>query len=37
MEILKLSCASGEGLQDWLMWLEQRKRARLALRSEALV
>jgi hydrogenase nickel incorporation protein HypB len=36
MEIVKLSCTSGDGLQEWLTWL-QRKRVPRTVRSEALV
>ncbi|MBZ5573574.1 MAG: hydrogenase nickel incorporation protein HypB [Acidobacteriia bacterium] len=27
MEIVKVSCLTGNGLHDWMMWLEQRRRA----------
>lgn len=27
MEIVKVSCLTGNGLHEWLMWLEQRRRA----------
>jgi hydrogenase nickel incorporation protein HypB len=27
MEIVKVSCLTGNGLQEWMMWLEQRRRA----------
>jgi hydrogenase nickel incorporation protein HypB len=37
MEIVKVSCTSGDGLQQWLTWLQQRKRAQQTARSEALV
>ncbi len=37
MEIVKVSSASGDGLQQWLTWLQQRKRAQETARSEALV
>lgn len=37
MEIVRVSCTSGDGLQEWLTWLQQRKRAQQAARSEALV
>jgi hydrogenase nickel incorporation protein HypB len=36
MEIVKLSCTGGDGLQEWLTWL-QRKRVPRTVRSEALV
>ena len=28
MEVVKLSCASGQGIQDWLTWIDKRKPAR---------
>ena len=37
MEIVKVSCTSGEGFSEWLAWLEQRKRTHLADRAGALV
>jgi hydrogenase nickel incorporation protein HypB len=37
MEIVRFSCTSGDGLQQWLTWLQQRKRAPQTARSEALV
>ena len=37
MEIVRVSCTSGDGLQQWLTWLQQRKRAQQTARSEALV
>jgi len=37
MEIVRVSCTSGEGLREWVTWLQQRKRAQQASRSEALV
>jgi hydrogenase nickel incorporation protein HypB len=30
MQIVKVSCQTGDGLQQWLTWLEQRKQAYLA-------
>jgi hydrogenase nickel incorporation protein HypB len=36
IEIVRLSCTTGEGLQEWLSWLERRKKAQ-ASKSEALV
>jgi hydrogenase nickel incorporation protein HypB len=36
IEIVRLSCTTGEGLQQWLSWLERRKKAQ-ASKSEALV
>ncbi len=37
MEILRVSCTSGGGFQEWLAWLEQRKQTHLAGRAGALV
>jgi hydrogenase nickel incorporation protein HypB len=37
MEIVRVSCTRGDGLQQWLTWLRQRKRAQQTARSEALV
>jgi len=28
MEVVKLSCASGQGIHDWLTWVESRRHAR---------
>jgi len=36
MEIVRVSCTTGNGLSGWLTWLEQRKRAQ-ATESEAVV
>src|SRR5262252_5271338 len=36
MEIVRVSCTKNDGLQDWLMWLEKRKRE-LRLVSKVLV
>jgi hydrogenase nickel incorporation protein HypB len=36
MEIVRVSCTTGNGLTSWLTWLEQRKRAQAA-KSEAVV
>jgi hydrogenase nickel incorporation protein HypB len=30
MEVVKVSCLTGQGMQDWLKWLEQRRQAFLA-------
>jgi hydrogenase nickel incorporation protein HypB len=30
MEVVRLSCLTGQGMQEWLQWLEQRKQAFLA-------
>jgi hydrogenase nickel incorporation protein HypB len=37
MEIVRVSCTRGDGLQQWFTWLQQRKRAQQTARSEALV
>jgi hydrogenase nickel incorporation protein HypB len=37
IEIVRVSSTSGDGLQQWLTWLQQRKRAQQTARSEALV
>ena len=34
MEVIKVSCLAGDGLPDWIKWLEQRKQAFLAELSE---
>jgi len=35
MEIVKVSCLTGNGLHEWLMWLEQRRRTVRSLTAEA--
>ena len=35
MEIVKVSCLTGNGLHEWLTWLEQRKRAAKAAKVQA--
>jgi hydrogenase nickel incorporation protein HypB len=35
MEIVRVSCTAGEGLKDWLQWLEQRQK-RVRERAESL-
>ena len=37
LEIVRVSCTSGDGFREWLAWLEQRKRTHLATRAGALV
>ena len=37
MEIVKVSCLTGGGLQEWLSWLGRRKRDRQIARAEAAV
>jgi hypothetical protein len=34
MEIVKVSCLTKNGLQEWMMWLEQRCRAHKPQRQE---
>jgi hydrogenase nickel incorporation protein HypB len=34
MEIVKVSCLTGNGLQEWMKWLERRRRAHKPLRQE---
>lgn len=31
MEIVKVSCLTGGGLHEWMMWLQERRRAHKAL------
>ena len=35
MEILKVSCLTGKGLHEWLVWLEHRRRAIKPVETEA--
>lgn len=37
MEIVRVSCTSDDGFQEWLVWLDQRKRTYLPNRAAALV
>jgi hydrogenase nickel incorporation protein HypB len=37
IQIMRTSCTSGEGLQEWLTWLQQHKRKQQSVRSEVLV
>src|ERR1035441_7457300 len=34
MEIVKVSCLTGNGLHEWMMWLEERRKARKPLAQE---
>jgi hydrogenase nickel incorporation protein HypB len=34
MEIVKVSCLSGDGLREWMDWLEHRRRQHKALLQE---
>jgi hydrogenase nickel incorporation protein HypB len=34
MEIVKVSCLNGDGVQEWMTWLEQRRRASRPLAQE---
>ncbi|HEV2713785.1 MAG TPA: hydrogenase nickel incorporation protein HypB, partial [Terriglobales bacterium] len=37
MEIVRVSCTTGNGLESWLAWLDQRRRTQQAAKTEALV
>jgi hydrogenase nickel incorporation protein HypB len=37
MDIVRVSCTTGDGIQQWLAWLEQRRLLRLAARLESVV
>jgi len=37
MDIVRVSCTTGDGIQQWLAWLEHRRRLRLAARLESVV
>jgi hydrogenase nickel incorporation protein HypB len=37
MEIVRVSCTTGNGLEEWLAWLERRKRSQQAARAELVV
>lgn len=34
MEIIRVSCTTGDGHKQWLAWLEHRERAQQAVRAE---
>jgi hydrogenase nickel incorporation protein HypB len=34
MEIVKVSCLTGNGLHEWLLWLEQRRMAHRSLAQQ---
>jgi hydrogenase nickel incorporation protein HypB len=34
IEILKVSCTTGNGLQEWMMWLEQRRKGQKTLLAQ---
>jgi len=34
MEIVKVSCLTGDGLDEWMMWLGERRRAHRSLVQE---
>jgi len=36
MEIVKVSCLTGGGLHEWMMWLEERRRAHKSLVETAI-
>jgi hydrogenase nickel incorporation protein HypB len=35
MEIVKVSCLTGNGMHEWMMWLEERRRAQIPLQRTA--
>ncbi|MGH9881927.1 MAG: hydrogenase nickel incorporation protein HypB, partial [Pyrinomonadaceae bacterium] len=37
MEIVRVSCTTGNGLEEWLAWLERRKRSQQSARAEPVV
>ena len=37
MDIVRVSCTTGDGIQQWLAWLEQRRQPQLAARVESVV
>lgn len=37
IKIVKVSCVTGDGLSDWLSWLQERKQAQQCLHAEAAV
>ncbi len=37
MEMVRVSCTTGDGLEEWLAWLERRKRAQQATTAELVV
>jgi hydrogenase nickel incorporation protein HypB len=37
MDIVRVSCTTGDGIQQWLAWLERRRHLRLAARLESVV
>ena len=37
MDIVRVSCTTGDGIQQWLAWLEQRRHRQLAARLESVV
>jgi hydrogenase nickel incorporation protein HypB len=37
MDIVRVSCTTGDGIQQWLAWLEHRRHLRLAARLESVV
>ena len=37
MDIVRVSCTTGDGIQPWLAWLEQRRHLQLAARAESVV
>ena len=37
MDIVRVSCTTGDGIQQWLAWLDQRRHRQLAARLESVV
>jgi hydrogenase nickel incorporation protein HypB len=37
MEVMKISCITGDGLDEWLTWLQRRQAAQQSIRTEAVV
>jgi hydrogenase nickel incorporation protein HypB len=37
MDIVRVSCTTGDGIQPWLAWLERRRHLQLAARAESVV
>ena len=35
MDIVRVSCTTGDGIQQWLVWLEQRRHPQLAATVES--
>jgi hypothetical protein len=35
MEVVKVSCTSGEGLDEWMQWLENRRKSVASAAAQA--